>query len=89
MNTEPTRFWWAAVGLRQCSYGVALLTLCSWHTQCLLFWSRRPSQHTRYRSPRSFSGRLVRPLQPAILSKDGGHGGEADGMIPEYDFTRR
>ena len=32
MNIEPTRFLWAAVGLRQRSWGADLLTWCSWHT---------------------------------------------------------
>ena len=81
MNTEPTRFWWAAVSLRRHSWGAIWLKPFSWYTQCLLLWPRRPSQHTRHRSPRTFTGRPIRPLQSTIFGKDRGHGGEADGTI--------
>lgn len=87
MNTEPTRFWLAAVSLRRRSWAAVWLKLFSWYTQCLLLWPRRPSQHTRHRSPRTFFGRPIRPLQSTIFGKDRRHGGEADGTISANDTT--
>ena len=79
MNIEPTRSWWAVVSLRYRSLEAELLMSFSWHTKCLLLWPRRPSQHPRHRSSRTFSRRPVRPLQPTVFREDSGHGGEADG----------
>lgn len=81
-NTEHTRYSWDAVSLlvRPSMVSHSLKCTLSWHTQCVLFRARRPSQHPRHRFTRPLPWRLIRSLQQEVFSEDSGNGRETNGM---------